>query len=148
MATIATTLLSVGSSYAIMTIAVQHDVQQGTVQASRQDLDASVIKAPVAIIGDNVYVAWRTNDTANNNAEVMFRASADGGQTFGNKINFSNFTDANSQDVEIAADGDTVIITWWERNATSNEPVVRMSTDDGATFGPLLELAAKGTIGS
>lgn len=55
-----------------MTIAVQHDVQQGTVQANRQDLDASVIKAPVAIIGDNVYVAWRTNDTANNNAQIIF----------------------------------------------------------------------------
>jgi hypothetical protein len=78
---------------------------------------------------------------------VNFRASTDGGATFTDKINLSNSTDAESQDVEIAADGDNVIITWWERNATSNEPVMKVSTDNGAKFGPLLKLAANGTIG-
>ena len=38
--------------------------------------------APVVITGDNVYVAWWTNNTANNNEEVNFRASIDGGKTF------------------------------------------------------------------
>ena len=38
--------------------------------------------SPVAITGDNVYVAWWTNTTDNNNEEVYFRASTDGGQTF------------------------------------------------------------------
>ena len=52
----------------------------------------------------------------------------------------SNTTDAESQDVEIAAGGDNVIVTWWERNATSNEPVLRLSTDNGQTFGSLLKL--------
>jgi hypothetical protein len=101
--------------------------------------------APIAIVGDNTYIAWWTNKTGND--EVQFRASTDGGTTFADKINLSNSTDAESQDVEIAADGDNVIITWWERNATSEEPVVRMSTDNGATFGPLLKLATNGTIG-
>ena len=78
----------------------------------------------------------------------MFRTSTDGGTTFADKINLSNSTDAESQDVEIAADGDNVIVTWWERNATSNEPVFRMSTDNGETFGPLLRLSTNGTIGS
>src|SRR5215210_7630923 len=32
-------------------------------------------KAPVAISGDNVYIAWWTNNTANGNDEIMFRAS-------------------------------------------------------------------------
>jgi hypothetical protein len=50
--------------------------------------------------------------------------------------------------VEIAAEGDNVIISWWERNATDDEPVVRISTDNGQTFGPLLKLAANGTISS
>ena len=58
--------------------------------------------APVAITGDNVYVAWFTNNTANNNEEVMFRASTDGGVTFADKINLSNTTDIQSEDVEIA----------------------------------------------
>ena len=78
----------------------------------------------------------------------MLRSSHDGGSTFSDKINLSNTTDINSQDVEIAAEGDNIVVTWWERNATSNEPVIRISTDNGQTFGPLLKLAANGTINS
>jgi hypothetical protein len=77
----------------------------------------------------------------------MFRASADGGATFADKINLSNTTDADSQNVELAADGDEVIVTWWERNATSDKPVLRASVDNGLTFGPVLQLATNGTIG-
>jgi hypothetical protein len=43
-------------------------------------------RTPPAIRGDNIYVAWWTNNTANKNDEVMFRASTDGGQTFGDKV--------------------------------------------------------------
>ena len=49
----------------------------------------------------------------------MFRASTDGGKTFGDKMNLSNSTNAESQDVSIDASGDSVFVTWWERNATS-----------------------------
>jgi hypothetical protein len=100
---------------------------------------------PIAISGDNAYIAWWTNKTGND--EVQFRASTDGGTTFADKINLSNSTDTESQDVEIAAEGDNVVVTWWERNATANEPVLRISTDNGETFGPLLKLATNGTIG-
>jgi hypothetical protein len=60
----------------------------------------------------------------------MFRASTDDGATFTEKINLSNSTDAESQDIQIAANGNNVIVTWWERNATINEPVIRISTDN------------------
>ena len=103
------------------------------------------LDAPIAIVGDNVYIVWPTNKTGND--EVQFRASTDGGTTFADKINLSNTTDAESQDVEIAADGDNVIITWWERNQTAEEPIAMISTDNGETFGPLLKLAMNGTIG-
>ncbi len=63
------------------------------------------------------------------------------------KINLSNTTNADSINPKIAADGDTVIVTWWERNATSIEPVARTSIDNGQTFGPLLRLATNGTVG-
>jgi hypothetical protein len=81
----------------------------------------------------------------------MFRASTDGGKTFGDKINLSNSTKADSQDAQIDTFGDNdsnVIVTWWDRNATSNEPLLRTSTDKGATFGPILKLSANETIGS
>jgi hypothetical protein len=105
--------------------------------------------APIATSGNNIYIAWWTNKTGND--EVMFRASTDGGKTFGDKINLSNTTKSDSQDVQIGTFGSSdsnVIVTWWERNATSNEPLVRTSTDMGATFGPTMRLSANETIGS
>nr|MDQ4013181.1 hypothetical protein [Thermoproteota archaeon] len=101
--------------------------------------------APAVISGDNVYITWWSNRTGND--EVMFRASTDGGATFSDKINLSNTTAAESEDAEIAAEGANVIVTWWERNQTASEPVARLSTDNGATFGQTLNLATDGTIG-
>jgi hypothetical protein len=101
--------------------------------------------APVAITGDNIYVAWWTNKTGND--EVMFRASADAGKTFGDKINLSNSPNANSTRVEIDSDANSVVVTWWETNQTSNLPVMRVSTDNGKTFGETIMLSAKGPIG-
>jgi hypothetical protein len=104
--------------------------------------------APAVVSGDNIYVAWWTNNTENGNEEVMFRASNDGGQTFGDKINLSNTTNADSWRVEIAGEGADVVVSWWETNQTSDTPVARISTDAGATFGPLLRLATNGTLSS
>jgi hypothetical protein len=105
-------------------------------------------KAPPVISGENVYVVWWTDKgTPNTNGEVMFRASTDGGATFGNKTNLSNTTTADSVDAEISAEGGSVVVTWWERNQTSDTPVMRVSNDNGETFGPVLNLAANGTIG-
>jgi uncharacterized protein (UPF0333 family) len=102
--------------------------------------------APIATSGDNVYIAWWTNKTGND--EVMFRASTDNGATFGDKLNLSNSTKSDSQDAQIDASGDRVFVTWWERNATSNQPVLRISNDNGKTFGEIFRLSANGTIGS
>ena len=105
-------------------------------------------KAPIAISGDNVYIVWfNDQNTPNNNSELLFRSSNDSGITFADKINLSNTMTADSINAEIAADGNNVIITWWERNSTSEEPVVRISTDSGTTFGPILRLTSNGTIG-
>jgi hypothetical protein len=103
--------------------------------------------APLAVAGENVYVAWWTNNTANQNEEVMFRVSTDGGATFGDKINLSNSTNADSWKVEIDSDAESVAVSWWETNQTVDTPVMRVSTDSGATFGPILSLATNGTIG-
>jgi hypothetical protein len=105
-------------------------------------------KAPAVVSGDNIYIAWWTNNTENGNEEVMFRASTDGGATFSDKINLSNTTDADSWRVEISGEGENVVVSWWETNQTSDIPVARISTDAGQTFGPLLMLGANGTIGS
>jgi hypothetical protein len=124
---------------------------------NNQSADAFVIpglggrtdsKAPVVVSGDNIYAAWWTNNTENGNEEVMFRASNDGGATFGDKINLSNSSDADSWRVEMAGEGADVVVSWWETNQTSDTPVARISTDGGQTFGPMLRLATNGTISS
>jgi hypothetical protein len=38
------------------------------------------------------------------------------------------------------------VVTWWETNQTSNEPVMRVSTDNDKTFGEKIMLSAKGPI--
>jgi hypothetical protein len=117
-------------------------------EAKRKRRDLVAVReeqAPIATSDNNVYVTWWTNKTGND--EIMFRASTDNGVTFGDKMNLSNTTEADSDDAEIAASGNSVYVTWWERNDTSDEPVARVSNDNGATFGPLLRLAANGTIG-
>ena len=101
--------------------------------------------APVATFENDVYVAWWTNKTGNN--EVMYRMSSDAGKTFTDKINLSNTPNSNSTDVEISADEGKVAVTWWERNQNSTEPVIRISSDGGKTFGPILKLAGDGKIG-
>jgi hypothetical protein len=67
--------------------------------------------APIATLGNNVYIAWWSNKTGND--EVMFKASTDGGKTFENKMNLSNSPKSDSQDVQISAAGNNVYVSWW-----------------------------------
>ena len=81
----------------------------------------------------------------------MFRSSTDGGKTFGDKINLSNSPNTDSQDSQIDTFGNNdnkIIVTCWERNQTSNEPVFRISTDNSKTFELVVKLSSNGTIGS
>lgn len=142
-----TTLATLIGSIIVVIVAVS----PGTIQRVDSLLDPvnelSRPIAPIAISGDNVYVVWWTDmGTSNNNGELMFRASNDGGRTFGDKINLSNSSNTDSIDTEIAAVGGNVVVTWWEANQTSIEPVMRVSNDGGATFGPIVKLAVNGTL--
>jgi hypothetical protein len=100
-------------------------------------------RAPIATSGDNnVYVTWWSNKSGD--WEVFFKASSDGGKTFGPKINLSNSKGVVSDNAEIAAAGSNVYVTWWERaNLTSQEPVMRVSNDNGKSFGDRIMLSAK-----
>jgi hypothetical protein len=102
--------------------------------------------APMTSSGDNIYITWWSNQSGN--WEVMFRVSNNSGATFADKINLSNSTDADSQNAQILATGNKVLVSWWEtaKNGT-NESVLRISNDNGQTFGQTLLLATNGTIG-
>jgi hypothetical protein len=99
----------------------------------------------LAVSGDNIYIAWITNRTGND--QVMFRSSNDAGATFNDKIVLSNTTNAKLQDIQVAAGVDNVIVIWRQQiNATSDEPVARISADNGQTFESVANLASNGTI--
>jgi hypothetical protein len=146
---LATILVLAGVSTALAgIIPLLQSAEAQRFQELGSDFAVEPSKAPAVVSGDNIYIAWWTNNTENGNEEVMFRASTDGGATFSNSTNLSNTTDADSWRVEIAGEGDNVIVSWWETNQTSDIPVARVSNDAGETFGPLLMLGANGTLGS
>lgn len=129
-------ILAVGLTI-IASLVMEQDVRAPT----------SIRSAPPLVTGDNVYVAWWSNNTINGNNEVLFRVSSDGGSSFSDKINLSNTNDSESERVELNSDGESVIVTWWETNQTDEIPIMRISNDNGETFGPILRLGANGTIG-
>jgi hypothetical protein len=135
-------------SYAILILAAVGILITASLMRE-QDVRAptSIRSAPPLITGDNVYVAWWSNNTINGNNEVLFRVSADSGASFSDKINLSNTNDSESERVELDSDGESVIVTWWETNETDEIPIMRVSNDNGETFGPILRLGANGTIG-
>jgi hypothetical protein len=62
-------------------------------------------------------------------------------RTFGPIINLSNSSGVVSDNASIAASGNNVYVSWWERaNQTINEPVMKVSIDNGKTFGPRIIL--------
>jgi hypothetical protein len=142
------TILVVAGANTPLAVLVHFQSAQAFIDPSMDNV-AEPRKAPTVVSGDNIYIAWWTNNTAENgNEEVMFRSSTDGGATFTDKINLSNTTESDSWRVEIHGEADTVVVSWWEMNQTSDIPVARVSNDAGATFGPLVMLGANGTIDS
>ena len=96
--------------------------------------------------GDNTYVMWYDNKTGN--WEVMFARSGDRGNTFEDTDNLSNSSDTRSDNANISVNGKNVYVSWWETDKDDKqEAMIRVSNDDGATFGPALRLSTNGTIG-
>ena len=85
------------------------------------------------ISGDNVYVGWFTK-TANNSEEIMFRASTDGGATFGDEMYLSNTTNPDTWGIEVTGEGPNVLVR-----------MIGEGPNAGQTFGPMLMLATNET---
>jgi len=131
-------MITLGTAIIATTTTIRQQVYAVT---SKRDFQGGT---QTSIFENDVYVAWSTNKTGN--YEVMYRLSSDAGKTFTDKVNLSNTPNSNSVDVEISADEGKVAVSWWERNQTLNEPVIRISDDNGKTFGPVLKLASDGPI--
>jgi hypothetical protein len=62
----------------------------------------------------------------------------------------SNSPNSDSQNTEVVAQDDNVYVSWWETSTNpankTSESVLRISNDNGNTFGPILMLGTNGTL--
>jgi hypothetical protein len=98
---------------------------------------------PIAVSGNNLYVAWPNNDTGHWN--VFYAKSVDGGKTLKTIMvsapNKGNTIDLNTQ---ISASGNNVYVTWWTNKTGALMPVFRASNDNGDTFAKVITLNSTG----
>lgn len=89
-----------------------------------------------------MYIAWYdTGVNYNGNANLIFRRSIDGGNTFQNPISLSSTVSFVS--FSIAAMGNNVYVLWED---SGNKVSFRRSTDGGNTFGNPLTLSSFNTL--
>jgi hypothetical protein len=144
----------------LLSIQQQQSTEAKVEAASEKNRTVAPAADDIAVSADNIYVVWWSNKTTSSSTtgegdwEVFFRASTDGGKTWGDKMNLSNSKGIVSNNAQVAAEaqGKSVYVTWWESNENvnpyTNEPVMRISTDEGKTFGPILKLDSNSAIGS
>lgn len=97
------------------------------------------VRPKIAVFGLKVYVAWTENSAGK--GEILFRASRDGGATFGPVVNLSDATRISSGDVAIAAFGHSVYVAWYDVEGENVETFFTASNDHGATFGGAINLS-------
>ena len=94
----------------------------------------------IASFGQNIYIVWKVDNVPGGDDEIFFRASNDGGQTFGQILNLSN-NPTESQIGRVAAYGQNVYVVWEDTVSGNEEIFFRASTDGGQTFGQIQNLS-------
>lgn len=104
----------------------------------------------IAVFGNNVYVVW-LDQGADDNTNILLKASSDGGTTFGRTLHISS--NANQETFpKVAAYGDNVYIAW---NMAGHNPDERdneglffvRSLDRGNTFENTIQLNQENNLG-
>jgi hypothetical protein len=133
-------IIVVLSSAAIFTSSYSMQQSANAVIGSGSPGGSALVKAPIATSGNNIYTAWPNNDTGH--WGVFFAKSIDGGKTIGKTIMLSATNKGNVVDlnVDIAASGSNVLVTWWTNKTGVLMPVFKASNDSGDTFGKTMIL--------
>jgi hypothetical protein len=100
-------------------------------------------QVPIAVSGNNLYMAWPNNDTGHWN--VFFAKSTDGGKTLKTMmISAHNSGNTIDQNTEIAGSGSNVYVTWWTNKTGVLMPLFRASNDSGNIFAKPIMLNSTG----
>jgi hypothetical protein len=121
--------------------------------------NALVFAPRVASSGNNVYATWSELDPANKNVtHAYFRASNDGGRTFGERIKLDTISEhsdetINSDFIQVAANkgSGNVYVMWWnvhfspDLTKENDHLLVRTSMDGGRNFDDAIDLTGNQT---
>jgi hypothetical protein len=94
----------------------------------------------IATSTKSVYLVWRDA-----NYGIMLRRSDDNGSNFYHSINLSNNT-GYSFEPKVELSGSNVYVEWSEITFEGNSVYLRMSTDNGKTFGRINNLSDKAVL--
>ena len=97
----------------------------------------------VAVEGDDVHVVWddaRDYGAPTTMGEIFYRASTDGGETWGNVTRLTNKDDKQSIYPDVGVSGDYVHVVWHDQRdyawpTCKGEVYYKRSTDGGANWG-------------
>ena len=122
---------------------VSHDVGEtfNDIPQNISDNIGDSIEPQISSSGDNVYIVWQDSTDDINNYEVLFRASNDGGETFGDIQNLSNTPLVSSGGHQISSSGNNVYVVWFEGIFPNFDIFIRASNDGGETFGDIQNLS-------
>ena len=93
------------------------------------------INPQISVEGNNVYVVWQDSTTPDDNLDIFFARSTNGGLTFGDPENISENT-GSSTNPQISSDGNNVYVVWSDNTTTTgiNDIFFARSTNGGLTF--------------
>jgi hypothetical protein len=82
--------------------------------------------------------------------DVLFRRSTDEGATWKTKVNLSNAPDYSDSFPKLAVSGSNVYVVWFGSESVftgDSDIFIRRSTDNGATWKPIVPLSNSGSAG-
>ena len=143
-------LATVGSS-TVLAVYVEHssempDVPYGYAVRIRRSLDSGAtwqppiqlssdgLEADIAARGSNVDVVWAQGK------RIRYARSTNGGQSFGPSVALSPTGLPFSRNPSVARGPNGLVAVTWE-NLNTQVAKIRISTDGGATFGPMMNVA-------
>ncbi|HKU49316.1 MAG TPA: sialidase family protein [Nitrososphaera sp.] len=100
----------------------------------------------VAASGSNRFVVWQ--DDTPGNSDIFFKRSNDNGATWKSSVNLSK-NPGDSEDARLIVQDSYVYVVWVQANSAGDQQDVyfRRSTDNGATWGPKVNVSTNGNSG-